>query len=121
MSTSSQQSSALSRRPRRAGFTSTAGAATSRTKIGLVAGWGRYPLVIAEALRRAKLDRIRTASSDPFHWAAFVTIGDGSVRVPLTPSPNPGVLLMILGAAILVITAGYGLRARRSAEPAQSM
>ena len=48
MSISSQKFSARTHRPRRAGVAST----PPRQKIGLVAGWGRYPLVIAEALRR---------------------------------------------------------------------
>jgi hypothetical protein len=45
-------------------------------------GFGR-----GEALRRAKLEMIRTGRSDPFYWGAFVLYGDDST-LPLEDVPN---------------------------------
>ncbi len=39
---------------------------------------------VSTALRRAKLDALR-AGVPPSVWAAFVVVGDGDLRVPLTP------------------------------------
>jgi UDP-2,3-diacylglucosamine hydrolase len=60
---------------------------TTRRKIGLVAGWGRYPLVVAEALRSQGYetyclaikdhadDSIRDMVDD-FHWIGLAKLGE---------------------------------------------
>ena len=40
-----------------------------------------------EALRQTKIKMSRSRGSRPFHWAAFILIGEGGAGVPLHPSP----------------------------------
>jgi CHAT domain-containing protein/Flp pilus assembly protein TadD len=40
-----------------------------------------------EALRLTKIKMSRSPGSRPFHWAAFILIGEGGAGVPLHPSP----------------------------------
>jgi CHAT domain-containing protein len=64
---------------------------------------------VASALRDAQRDvrRLR-ATQDPFHWAGFVVIGDGNVRVPLERRvPWAG---MIGFALVAVGTTGWAMR-----------
>jgi len=86
VSISSQKFSARTHRPRRAGVAST----PPRQKIGLVAGWGRYPLVIAEALRRdgyeiyclgvkGHADPVLRDICHDFRWIGLAKLG-GSIR-----------------------------------------
>lgn len=57
-----------------------------KRRVGLLAGWGRYPVVIAEALRRqgCEVDRLGTIGhADPalaevchdFHWLGLAKFG----------------------------------------------
>jgi len=70
----------------------------------------------AEALQRAQaVLRSRPATREPRHWAGFVVIGDGDVRVPLQRR-GPGLLasgsVLILLGLLLGGLALRGLRPR---------
>lgn len=61
---------------------------------------------VAEALRQAKLDWLRSSGSersDPFPWAAFVLIGDGEIAIPLRRAPRWGALTL-LGLGVLILS-----------------
>jgi hypothetical protein len=67
----------------------------------------------SEALRAAKLERIRRGSAGVGDWAAFILFGDGAGTIPLVESPPtlwPAALGLFTG---LAAAAGLALRARR--------
>jgi CHAT domain-containing protein len=75
-------------------------------------------LPVGDALRAAKLDAIRHGTPAR-EWAAFTTVGDPLVRVPLTvPGPDPWRLTMVTATIVLGAAAlAYAQRRRRAARP----
>lgn len=73
---------------------------------------------VAEALRRARL-RAWQGGAAPREWAAFVAVGDPTIRVALN-APGSGYGRWIAGVAIVLLTAAgwWALRRRTSAGPA---
>ena len=59
----------------------------------------------SEALRRAKIDMIKTGHSDPFYWGAFVLWGDGDkiLTRDLSDEPANTKLLTIAIGGILIV------------------
>jgi hypothetical protein len=70
-------------------------------------------LPVGDALRAAKLDALRRGAP-PKEWAAFITVGDPLVRVPLrAPWPDPwrsGVLVATLALGAAGIAYSYSRR-----------
>ena len=61
---------------------------------------------MAEALRSAKLEFLRSATaSHPAHWAAFVVNGDGAMRLPYIIGWKWFVILVVLAGLALLIKA----------------
>jgi len=57
---------------------------------------------VAKALRSAQLSISRDSrTSDPFYWAGFVLVGDGTVQVPLERRQSI-LWIVALGALLLV-------------------
>jgi CHAT domain-containing protein len=75
---------------------------------------------VGDALRAAKLDAIRRGAT-PSEWAAFVAVGDPTVRVPLVAPaslPWPHGLAAAAGAALVLFLAYGWMRKRSGAEAA---
>lgn len=64
----------------------------------------------AAALRHMQLElRALPATRDPFHWAGFVLVGDGDVRVPLArraPGRAAVAIAVVVGIVLALVTIG---------------
>ena len=63
-----------------------------------------------QALRRAKVDFLKTSHGDPFYWAPFILIGDWK---PINLPTQPGLNVWLIGVVMLLVIAATWIVRKR--------